>query len=1089
MRNEIIEKDPTVILGSKLRASEIFVKKFYLDDLDKYEVTRPSRRELDFDIDKNLVMYKITGLVFNKDENVLDRLNNVYSSMHGLNLSVIFMLMSDGEEVNFYLGTKTMDNDEDFQYNKALASAFETSFKGNFPGSEISPVDSRELSNAMNRILPQNGMNAITSLTCLPSLKDEDAENVQYVQGLEKFVDAMEGRNYTVLIISNPVTGGQIEQMKHGYEELYSEIAPMSEYSVTLTENEGKNISKSEMDGFSDTIGKSISKTQSFTNGTTTTKSQSTTDTFGISLGVMGSVGSMFSHTATSVENLFRSGKSKLTGGKVADASTNGSSSGIGGNFGINASRSKQTGFSTSESNSSQTGTQVSGQESYTSSKQYTSQEGVTIGSSSAVMVKYENKSIISFLECIDEHLKRLKQCENYGMWSSAAYFISPSKETSIIAANAFKGIINGEQSSLESYSFNTWFRDGETQKINEYLRHFTHPRFHDPDYLENLDAIANVTPSTILSTKELSVQCCLPFNSILGVYVRECAEFGRNVYKSSTYSDPIRIGSLYHMGETYEDHQVDLSVNSIRDHVFVTGSTGSGKSNTLYGIVSRLNGLKKKGQLSGPEIGRKIPTLIIEPAKGEYKQVFGQEFHVFGTNPEITELLKINPFKFEKQIHILEHIDRLVDIFNVCWPLYAAMPAVLKEAVELSYSKCGWDLSLSKNRYGYDIFPNFNDLLSSLRIVIKNSDYSQEVKDNYTGSLITRVKSLTNGLNGQIFASNETDNHKLFEESTIIDLSRVGSSETKSMIMGIIVMRLQERRLVQGGINLPLRHVTIIEEAHNLLKRTSYEQPLEGSNLVGKSVEMISNAIAEMRTYGEGFIIVDQAPGLLDMSAIRNTNTKIILHLPDMTDRELVGKSAGLNDNQLIELARIPTGVAAVYQNTWIEPVLCAIDHYKVNSREYHYDRPSGNFDNKQAFIKGKIAEYLISRLDRNEKHTDSENIKSYLTEVDIESSLTIDILNIITSKEKPQRAKVEYIISELVDKNNTAFTLARHSNSVEEWNSELLNNLEIIPEKLSQKTVFDILECLIHYRSLEYASDEINFHKWMEYMGRSNY
>ena len=78
--------------------------------------------------------------------------------------------------------------------------------------------------------------------------------------------------------------------------------------------------------------------------------------------------------------------------------------------------------------------------------------------------------------------------------------------------------------------------------------------------------------------------------------------------------------------------------------------------------------------------------------------------------------------------------------------------------------------------------------------------------------------------------------------------------------------------------INAELRHITVLEEAHNLLKRTSADQTSESSNLVGKSVEMLANAVAEMRTYGEGFIIADQAPGLLDMSVIRNTNTKIII-------------------------------------------------------------------------------------------------------------------------------------------------------------------------------------------------------------------
>ena len=129
---------------------------------------------------------------------------------------------------------------------------------------------------------------------------------------------------------------------------------------------------------------------------------------------------------------------------------------------------------------------------------------------------------------------------------------------------------------------------------------------------------------------------------------------------------------------------------------------------------------------------------------------------------------------------------------------------------------------------------------------------------------------------------------------------------------------------------NSALKHITVLEEAHNILKRTSTEQSAESANLAGKSVEMLSNAIAEMRTYGEGFIIADQAPGLLDMAAIRNTNTKIIMRLPDEEDRKLVGKAAGLNDDQIVELSKLPTGVAAVYQNDWIEPVLCKIPRFE---------------------------------------------------------------------------------------------------------------------------------------------------------------
>ena len=136
-------------------------------------------------------------------------------------------------------------------------------------------------------------------------------------------------------------------------------------------------------------------------------------------------------------------------------------------------------------------------------------------------------------------------------------------------------------------------------------------------------------------------------------------------------------------------------------------------------------------------------------------------------------------------------------------------------------------------------------------------------------------------------------------------------------------MIKLQEYRMTEAtGSNAVLRHVTVLEEAHNLLRRTS--------SLQGKSVEMLANAIAEMRTYGEGFIIADQAPGLLDMAVIRNTNTKIIMRLPDESDRQLVGKAAGLNDDQIVELAKLDTGVAAVFQNHWLEPVLCKVEEFK---------------------------------------------------------------------------------------------------------------------------------------------------------------
>ncbi len=126
---------------------------------------------------------------------------------------------------------------------------------------------------------------------------------------------------------------------------------------------------------------------------------------------------------------------------------------------------------------------------------------------------------------------------------------------------------------------------------------------------------------------------------------------------------------------------------------------------------------------------------------------------------------------------------------------------------------------------------------------------------------------------------------------------------------------------------DLPLNHVTVLEEAHNILKRTNKDQSQESANIVGKSVEMISNSIKEMRTYGEGFIIIDQSPMAIDATAIENTSTKIIFNTPTKDACEEMGNALSLTEEQIRELSRLSTGVAAVFQKGWLMPVLMKVD------------------------------------------------------------------------------------------------------------------------------------------------------------------
>ena len=541
-----------------------------------------------------------------------------------------------------------------------------------------------------------------------------------------------------------------------------------------------------------------------------------------------------------------------------------------------------------------------------------------------------------------------------------------------------------------------------------------------------------------------------------------------------------ISLGKIYHMHQS-EQLNVDLSVNSFSSHVFITGSTGSGKSNTIYQILEKLKKTSiYKYESKKIESTDKVKFLVIEPAKGEYKNVFGEDetqekcdVHVYGTNSKLSNLLRINPFSFPDDIHILEHLDRLVEIFNVCWPMYAAMPAVLKEAVEKSYEDCGWNLTDSTNIYGKDLYPTFADVTRNIRTIIDSSEYDAENKGAYKGSLITRLKSLTNGINGQIFTTEGTPEKDLFDENVIVDLSRVGSTETKSLIMGLLVLKLQEYRMTQASMNSPLKHVTVLEEAHNLLKRTSTEQTSESSNLIGKSVEMLTNAIAEMRTYGEGFIIADQAPGLLDMAVIRNTNTKIIMRLPDLGDRELVGKAANLNDNQIEELAKLTCGVAAVYQNEWVQPVLCEVEYIGEPKNTYKKSKPSK--EGKGIKPRLECAKWLceITHGNHIEKLSDYETVLK-----GISGSLYVFSKQYVESlKRKPDYNKLQFIISTLLPEFSKTLknSAIRNPSDVKIWRDDLQ---EYIIDVLNSQNMAEvqlrnsILQCILQ----NYIKFELN-------------
>lgn len=849
------------LLREEQYMEEVLTKR-YLQEMELLPISQENKDIQPLNILEDVRVVHVQKIAVEPKRELLHKMMTIYNTIHHLNKKIIYLIQSRDGVAHLYIGLiKNHSSATPIHFSE---QALIKSMTSNFPGSSIESLSNKEISHLLDEALDitsENEHKSIAAVTGIPALKESFKED--FIQGMENFIDALEGEDYTALFIAEPMQEEEVETIRKGYELLYTTLAPYrqiqhqdsSNRSLTLSESETENISQAISKGTTATQG--VTKSRSFSLGLSMSKEKPTSQSK-ISGGLFGAVGF---------------GRSKTQ----SQAQTN--------------TTSDTKGHSSSET------------------------KGKTLGEAKSVTLTYENKTVTNQLALIDRLLERIEVASDYGLWKTGFYFIAEDQPTAAVAASHYRALIRGEDSSLEDSSTNIWSRgeDKETFDAIAYaLRQLEHPTF------EIDRKRPSVTPTSLLSGKELAIGLGFPQHSVVGIPVSVKVPFAREVVRVDQIDNEegLKLGHVFHMGQVKEE-VLQLERQSLAMHTLIVGSTGSGKSNTMYTILEEA-------------IQKGLKFMVIEPAKGEYKHIFGHRpyVQVYGTNAQYSELLRVNPFTFPENIHVLEHIDRFIEILNVCWPMYAAMPAMMKEAMLEAYESCGWDLTTSMNER--PLYPNFHDLLEALERVVDQSSFSEEVKSNYRGSLVTRVRSLTNGLNNQLFSGEELSEEQLFDRNVIIDLSRIGSAEMKSLLMGILVMKLNEYRMsASDGMNIPLQHLTVLEEAHHLLKRTSTEQSDESSNMAGKSVEMLAHSIAEMRTYGEGFMIVDQSPNALDMAAIRNTNTKIIMRLPEESDRQLVGKSIALDDEQLEALARLPKGVAAVYQNDWLEPVLSQINYF----------------------------------------------------------------------------------------------------------------------------------------------------------------
>ncbi|MBE1490624.1 ATP-binding protein [Plantactinospora soyae] len=375
------------------------------------------------------------------------------------------------------------------------------------------------------------------------------------------------------------------------------------------------------------------------------------------------------------------------------------------------------------------------------------------------------------------------------------------------------------------------------------------------------------------------------------------------------------------------------LPLASLNRHTFVCGATGGGKSQTIRHL---LEGADAAG----------LPWLVVEPAKAEYRQLatrLGAD-RVIAIRPGDPDVppVGLNPLEPAAGFPLQTHLDLVRALFLAAFEAEEPFPQVLAAALTRCYEEQGWDLPLSAARTpGHrPRYPTLGDLQRTAEHVVADIGYGQEITDNVRGFVRVRLSSLRLGTTGRFFeGGHPLDFPRLLHRNVVVEIEDVGDDRDKAFLMGTLLIRLVEhlrvaQRTDPASFRSGLRHLSVFEEAHRLLRRTEHPGP------VAHAVELFAALLAEIRAYGEGLVIAEQIPSKLAPDVIKNTAVKVMHRLPAQDDREAVGATVNLTEAQSEYLVTLRPGTGAVFTDGMDHPLLVVVPDGTDRERS---DTPAG--------------------------------------------------------------------------------------------------------------------------------------------------
>jgi DNA helicase HerA-like ATPase len=327
--------------------------------------------------------------------------------------------------------------------------------------------------------------------------------------------------------------------------------------------------------------------------------------------------------------------------------------------------------------------------------------------------------------------------------------------------------------------------------------------------------------------------------------------------------------------------------------HIGIFSITGGGKTNVAQNL---LLGLLEKD----------VPFLVID-WKRSYRSLRAlnrpntKKLRVLTVGRKSASMFRWNPLRGPPGVHPKTWISTVAEALEKSHISGPGVADVLIEILDKKFADTGLYHGIP------DQYPNFFDAREELNRV------------QFKGRRMLWQDSCLRILNTFIFgpaagafnARNPIKLEELLEQPVVIELDQELPKPLRVFLNDIILRWIHLYRLGQGETDA-LRHVTVLEEVHNLFPKSQIEKQATNS---------LETVFREIRSFGEGLVNITQHPSMLPVYILGNCNTQIYLGLQHEDDIFTAKRALFLTRGDEVFLDRLAVGEGIVKIKGRVEP------------------------------------------------------------------------------------------------------------------------------------------------------------------------